>query len=764
LLRLHDPAPGLASPAAVIAAALRRVKPAPRVSVSECAARHRRLNNPGAYVGPWKNEMTPHLVAPMNAVDDRGVSTIVFAGPPQLSAKSELILNVIGRAAKYRPADMLIFQPTGDLVDDFAKRRLREKCFAISPDLRDCIRDDRGADNVADKRFKNGSILAVRHPTGGELSSRPVPLIMFDERDSMPDKIGEEGDPVELGRNRAATFGKNGKVIVTSSLKRVGRSGIIVLYYEGTQKLWHWNCPHCGAWFAPGFDADRKPSFAHLRWRGWPSRQVAPTVAFETAFLVHPECGGVIEESQRYGLNLAGKWVALGQAVDEAGALAGEPPATRTDSYWFCGLASNLGAWGVLAHDLCKAEQNFEAQQDEEQLKAVWNRFGFPYEPKNVGVVSLDAETLRRRAEPYPLRIVPPGVRALFAAVDVQANRFDVLVRGFGERGESWIVDHFQLFKSADPDRMIQPASYAEDWDLLEAAVLDRTYPLAGAPLHLLPIETTALDTGGAEGVTQQAYDFWLRLRRRRAGVDTALMLVKGDKRLIGPPVLTKTIEVDARGRRLKQSVREANLSVGQLKDRSHAQLTRRHAGPGYVHLAKELRADAFDQLCAEKKAGVRWKNEGGRRNELWDLIVYTLAAWIRRGGDRINWSIPPAWAQDPFALAGIVVDTAGAPAAPDARAASGDGVRRPGPAAAMEAPPAGDGGDDEQVGATQGSVHAGAGAAIAPAPTLPGRPGAPRPAPEPIVRPLPVAAAGIIRRGVATRPRVLRNSYAASA
>ena len=35
------------------------VRPPERLTVSQAAEKYRKLNNPGAYVGPWRNDMAP---------------------------------------------------------------------------------------------------------------------------------------------------------------------------------------------------------------------------------------------------------------------------------------------------------------------------------------------------------------------------------------------------------------------------------------------------------------------------------------------------------------------------------------------------------------------------------------------------------------------------------------------------------------------------------------------------------------------------------
>ena len=68
---------------ALIVEAAAAARPPERLTVSEAAEKYRMLNNPGSYVGPWKNSVTPYLVEPMNELQNRDFTGFVFAGPAQ---------------------------------------------------------------------------------------------------------------------------------------------------------------------------------------------------------------------------------------------------------------------------------------------------------------------------------------------------------------------------------------------------------------------------------------------------------------------------------------------------------------------------------------------------------------------------------------------------------------------------------------------------------------------------------------------------------
>ncbi|MDP1276567.1 phage terminase large subunit family protein, partial [Klebsiella pneumoniae] len=73
----------------------------------------------------------------------------------------------------------------------------------------------------------------------------------------------------------------------------------------------------------------------------------------------------------------------------------------------------------------------------------------------------------------------------------------------------------------------IDPASYPEDWDLLLSDVFEKSWPLASNPSKRMRIMAMAVDSGGEDGVTDNAYKFWRKCRRD--GLGKKIFLFKGD-------------------------------------------------------------------------------------------------------------------------------------------------------------------------------------------------------------------------------------------
>lgn len=646
----EDPLPGFTRPDDLIRKAAVALRPPAMISVSDCAEKHVRLNNPGSYVGPFRNEMTPYIVEPQDRAISRSIDEIHFVAPSQI-AKSQLYLNILAHAIKYRPADGLLIQPTKDMAIDFADRRIQRKMIDVSPDLAAEIGASRSDDKILTKSFKNGMMLSVGWPAPGQLASRAVPLVIFDELDRMPDDIKGEGNPIELGRNRKRSFGKNGSLINVSSPSRGFATGIVGHYYEGDQRLWFWPCPECGEYFSPGFDVNRKPTLHHLGF----DPKATPQEARYNAWMICPHNGCIIEEKHKAKMNAAGVWLALGQSIDAKGKITGTPHRTRVASYWISGFAAPFVEWGELAEKLLKAQAKFDTEQDENDLKAVINTaFGFPYIPRHAGALPIEIEELERHRKDYALRTVPDGVRFMLASVDVGAHKFDVMVQGFDEEGKSWLIDRYTLKEAAD-GRPLDPANILKDWDQLLPLISAR-YPLARDPDKGIVVGAVAIDSGGAAGededgnitagVSLLAKDFARGLYR--GGVPKwQVKLIKGAS-LRTRPILpqTPTREKDDNGKEIKGGVLTYVLGVHSLKNMIDNRLRLTRELPGYIFFPRDVDPMTLKELTGEQKIKGKWIRKGPQ--ESFDLMVYIEALRQMIKPDRVvDWNSPPIWAAE---------------------------------------------------------------------------------------------------------------------
>jgi phage terminase large subunit GpA-like protein len=241
--------------------------------------------------------------------------------------------------------------------------------------------------------------------------------------------------------------------------------------------------------------------------------------------------------------------------------------------------------------------------------------------------------------------------------VDVQAGkkrRFVVQIVGYGQHGERWVIDRYNIRTSlrcnADGEALpVDPGGYIEDWDLLITDVLNKEYRLMGDPARTMPVMCMGVDSGGEDGVTDNAYKFWRQCRKD--GLGKRVYLFKGDstarKKLVTRTYPDNTNRSDRKAGS-RGDVPLYFLQTDQLKDRIHNALRREEPGPNFIHFPDWLGEWFYDELTYEERGpDGKWKKPGRGANEALDLMCYCHALVILRGYERIkDWSNPPAWAK----------------------------------------------------------------------------------------------------------------------
>jgi phage terminase large subunit GpA-like protein len=237
-------------------------------------------------------------------------------------------------------------------------------------------------------------------------------------------------------------------------------------------------------------------------------------------------------------------------------------------------------------------------------------------------------------------------------------SRFEVLVLGWGEGLESVVIDRFKIEKSAriDPDDdkkfvRIKPSAYLEDWDQITEKVIKKTYALADGSGRRMAIRKVACDSGGDDGVTEFAYQYYRSLKKSQ--FHRRFMLIKGrGSDASKNSVLVEKVYPD-NTKRSDRKVRALGdvpvylLLTNKIKDVVANAISRDTPGPRYMHYPDWLNEAFFDELMAEERDSFgKWaKAHSQVRNEAFDLYVYNWAIVFIENADQINWESPPLWA-----------------------------------------------------------------------------------------------------------------------
>jgi len=644
-----------ASLATVLRQARPALQPPDRIVVSEAAAKYRRISNE-AYNGPWRNDVAPYMIEPMDMSTSRRFRCIGFAGPARTAKTDALVLNVIAHRVICQPRKMLVVHIGRNEARDFSLEKLGPMIRA-TPEVGRRQLPGRANDNIFDKRFQGGMRLSVGYPVIGQLSARDLPDVLFTDYDRMTENVDGEGSPFSLGRKRTQTFGSLGKVIAESSPGRpildedwkpsVSEphrappcTGILAIYNEGTRGRWYWPCRECKGEFEPDF------SILHFAKAGSAADRAATVTA------ACPHCGAIYEHRHKTELNQAGRWLHEGRN-GQLMPIGDMDRDVDTASYWMKGTAAAFQDWRQLTLTYLNAVEHYRLTGDEQNLKTTINvDQGLPYLPRNLSGSDVTLDFLKGKAAEAVQKVAPAQARFITVAVDVQSNRFVVQVEAWGEGLERWLIDRFDIHTPPEgapnaDDRAIDPARFPEDWEAL-FPLLEQAYPVAGTDCSLQPVALIA-DSGGAAGVTSNAYAFYRKARKD--GFRRRVFIAKGQPGFDRPRALEKAPEkVGGQRRRKGQAPSDlliVNVGTDVLKDEVLAALARNESGQITYHIPGWIDEAVLKEFTAERRTdkGYR-KKEGQVRNEALDLAVYGRALAIVLRAEKINWQAPPDWAR----------------------------------------------------------------------------------------------------------------------
>ncbi len=581
------------------------IRPPPELTVSQWAGGDPAREIPARRVldrrsssepGPWRNERTPYLVEVMDRMGPNDpCESVVFMAGSQLG-KSEGVMNAIGYYIDACPAPLMMVQPTKEAVERFSRQRITP-LVERSPTLRDRVAERKSRDSantLKAKEFPGGVLFLVGSQSATDLAANPIRILVLDEIDRFIKSIPGEGDPVEIATRRTNNF-HNRKLLKVSTPTVQFESRIQAEYAKTDQRKYHVPCPFCGA-------------HQVLMWK-----QIKWTDGnYETARYECEHCEQLIEDHQKPWMLEHGEWIAEDEDAAEHARQEFDPPLKRDPravGYWLSSLYSPWLSWPEVVRSF------LNCRKDPEQLRVFVNTILGEAWSLDDGESINDDDLLQRREDFGPGckgPDVPHGVGVLTAGVDIQADRFEVEVVGWGLGEESWSIDYFSIY--GDPS--VDPKSGGSIWKELDRA-LSQTYK---NPDGLeLKIAAACIDTGFQ---ALNAYAFIKPRQKRR------VWGVKGraNRSKLWPRSPT---------RRNKGRIDLYIIGVDVAKESIYARLRKTEPGPGYCHFPEDRDPDYFQQLTAERlktrfHRGFKvryWELPSGKRNEALDLRVYALAA-----------------------------------------------------------------------------------------------------------------------------------------
>ena len=157
-------------------------------TVSQWADNKRVITGKGAAEpGPWHTDRAPYQREIMDAFTQKGVHDIAMMCCAQ-AGKTDMVLNMIGRAMELDPGPMLMVFPAEDDCLKFSKERLQPTIDA-TPTLARLVFGGNGS-TILQKNFPNGFLSLTGAISPGGLKSRPIRYLFMDEVDGYPASAG----------------------------------------------------------------------------------------------------------------------------------------------------------------------------------------------------------------------------------------------------------------------------------------------------------------------------------------------------------------------------------------------------------------------------------------------------------------------------------------------------------------------------------------------------------------------------------------------
>lgn len=572
------------SPAAhrMMASALSALQPPPDLKPSVWAERSVYIPVGNAIPGLIRFDNAPYQREPLDMTVDPSCQRISLKWAAQVG-KTQVALCAQSYRIAMDPTSQLMMQPSEGDLQTWLQTKFNPLVEA-NPELESRIAPSRGRKGVNNTRMKSypgGFIMFAWSGSPKTQRGKSAPFVVADETDGY-DRTAE-GHPVSLLWQRAATFGDMRKLLEISTPTVRGLSWIDDAYEQGDQRQFHVGCPHCGE--------PQVIMWSNVKWEKDADGAHLPMSAYYEC-LAH---GCVWSDSDR---------VAAVRDAEKLGhGWKAQKPFLGHASYHLSELYSCFRRLGDIVQSFLEKKASDDLQTFVNvSLAECWEE-----EAERVA-----ADDLMARAESWGDKI-PAGVACLTAGIDMQEDRLELELVGWGLGEESWSID-YQVFWG-DPMK-------DDVWELVFDFLAQTYETQSGATLK---VSAAGFDTGGSGGLTQAAYE-QLRGKQRRG-----FYALKGGGTWNKPVVSAPTKSRSGRRSRpvilFSVGVNDAKLTILRRANMSAV-------GPGYCHFPIERDPEFFLQLTAEQlvtkmRRGfpVRAWHKTRERNEALDCRVYAYAA-----------------------------------------------------------------------------------------------------------------------------------------
>jgi phage terminase large subunit GpA-like protein len=581
-------------------------EPPEDLTVSECADRNRVLSGKSEKRGPWETSYNPVSRAYQDAFGADCVQEIWLMKPAQ-SSGTEGLLNMLLFAILQDPGPALLVEPNESLADKISTERI-DDMIESSDKLKKLIRPHREETGKKKKTFAAMTIYFGWAGSAVSLASQACRYVFLDEIDKYEEWTGKEASPVDLAKERTATFRYTKKCVFTST------PTIEEAYLAKGEKAcdarfrYFIDCPFCGH--------EQQLRLDGLKW----PEDSTPKEAEEAAFYECEECRGEIREDRRMELVRRGRWLDMISGLDFEECIKKIKP--RSVGFQFNRLYTPWFSFGMVAAEFLKSKDDPKHLQN---FKNSW--MAEPWAQKAEAKTELE---LMKRTVDIPKMICPDDTMALTVGTDPGQGGFWFLVLAWLTGNIRHVVDYgFVSFVGTDLDAQIR---------MVREFVFQTRYRNVSGNRDFL-VWRAGMDTGGGKDeddttMTARAYAII-----RKASDGKRLLGTKGSGRDSAEKLRLKQIDKmpGKQGKAIPGGLNIWMLNVDALKDSLAYYLGLPLGSFGAIQFNRDIKTDLISHLLAEEKR----RNRRGQwewvtvstKNHLLDCAVIALAM-----GDRECW------------------------------------------------------------------------------------------------------------------------------
>jgi len=399
------------------------------------------------FKGRFSYDITPYTREIVDCLSPEHPSRkIAVKKGAQIGFSTGVIEPGVGWIISQQPGNILFLTGHSDLTEEAVLKidNMIDSCgirHLIRPNVHR-VKSMKTGDTNTKKEFPGGSLVSGSAGNHKLLRQRSVMYGFIDDFDAAKSATKESGSTTKMIEQRFASYADKMKLFYISTPELLQTSNIQPVYLKGDQRLYHIPCPCCGVYIALHWEIELKDNpkeKAGITYKLDSSNKLIP----DSVGYICQECGGFFTDSNKYELNLAGKWIPTA-----------EPSEPGYYSYSINSLYAPPGMYDWQHY----VRQFLEACSPGQKIKeALYKTFvnlvlGEPYEETGEAPKAND---LQKNIREYQIGILPDKVSErdgngkivlLSCACDLNGTlddaRLDYEIVAWTETGASYSIEH----------------------------------------------------------------------------------------------------------------------------------------------------------------------------------------------------------------------------------------------------------------------------------------------------------------------------------